>query len=325
MYHIHTKKMPISIRVVCTLLVLYLQFFNTNSFAQTNDTSSVIINEMMVNPLPGKPVYVEIYNRSERYILLTSQYLGRFINANFANAFLIIKKPFFMAPGQYNIITASADSFRKAYPSVPEWQILPVPIMPAFGQYTGSIVLADTAKRPIEWVYYNKTMLSAIAARYAGYAIQRINPHLPASDSLNWYTSSDSGQYGTPGYMNHVNKRPPKDTLPDTTSKQINIQPDEVVVFTPDQNGYNDKAILLEKLGNQPPSSVAILVYDRQGHLIRTLQTWSYAQNYLKIEWNGLDENGKMALEGSYFIVLSANGSGFSVQKKREVALSLGY
>jgi len=299
------------------IIIVFVLVSFCPAFCQTSqnpDTNAIILNEIMINPVSGEPVYIEIYNRSGRFIQLNRIGLGRIINGSFTDECQLVSRSVFITPGQYMVLTKSVELFKDVYPQVSSIDLLEVPQMPTFPQYTGNVALA-TWKGPVwETVKYNRRMLTGAAKRNMGYALERQYFNIPASDSLNWHYSSDSAIFGSPGRVNNIYIPPDTSTKTDYT--------EEVLVFTPDNDSYNDKAVIIEPFDGTTATAAVLQIFDSKGRQITQLQNPIFNNNKLYITWDGLDNTGKLASEGRYILFISASGG---VKKKRDLVLKLGY
>jgi Lamin Tail Domain len=296
-------------------LCLYFIIFSASVFAQVPDTSAIIINELMVNPKKGQPVYIEIYNRSERYMQLNGLEIGRITGGSLIAHIPIVTRLVILNPKSYYVITPAADSFSLVYPQVLLHKIIELRNLPFFGLYSGNVVLAKN-KVPIETVFYGRNMPGFGAKQNPGYSLQRVSPVIPAADSLNWAYSSDSSVYGTPADVNYIPSQ--NKGIPALTG----ISQDETLVFTPDNDGLNDKAIIYEFPGSSAPGHVSADVFDKMGRKVKSETSLISQYDKLKIEWDGLNDYGMLVPEGSYVIAIFAKNG---LVKKREVVMKLAY
>ncbi|HEX8060882.1 MAG TPA: lamin tail domain-containing protein [Cyclobacteriaceae bacterium] len=149
----------------------------TISFAltETAQRNDIIINEVLFNPRPMESDFVEIYNRSLKYINLKNWMLsGKTVTAT--NEVL--------APGSYRLL----NSINMSMPSMPDDE--------------GDIALINQRGDTIDHFHYNDDMHAAILSDTEGVSLERINP-----DESNWHSGNASTGYSTPGYVNS-NSRP---------------------------------------------------------------------------------------------------------------------
>jgi hypothetical protein len=165
----------------------------------------VIISEIMVDPSPviGLPEleFIEIYNKSSKYIDLSNWKLG-----DQSGDGTILSG--FISPGQYKVLcaTSSAPEFPGAYT---------VSSFPSYNNSTDDVVLKDNSGIMIDQITYADSWYQDPVKKSGGYTLELINPNDPCSDASNWIASNNPNG-GTPGAQNSV-----YDTTPDTQAPHI--------------------------------------------------------------------------------------------------------
>jgi hypothetical protein len=151
----------------------------------------IIINEILFNPRPGKSDFVELYNRSDKYINLKNWRLSdKVITTD--NAILI--------PGAYEVLSDSNMS------------------MPSMPDDKGAIILTNNDSVVIDQFTYNDDMHSPILADTEGVSLERLSP-----DGDDWHSANGSAGYATPGRLNS-NSRP----APATDDNTIGVLPEVI-------------------------------------------------------------------------------------------------
>ena len=192
----------------------------TLSFAlvEPADRNDIIINEVLFNPRPTELDFVELYNRSSKFINLKNWRLS---------GETITTTNDVMTPGSYRLLNSNSMSM----PSMPDDE--------------GSIDLIDNKRDTIDHFYYNDDMHSAILADTEGVSLERINP-----DENTWHSGNASAGYATPGYLNS-NSRP---TF--ISEKEITVVPEVVqpqsfsqIFYAFDQGGMVVNASIIDVEG----------------------------------------------------------------------------
>ncbi len=165
----------------------------------------LIISEIMVDPSPiiGLPEqeFVEIFNRSSKYIDLTGWKIGDLsADGTIGSGFIF--------PGQYIVLCASS--------SLPEFPgAYSVTSFPSFNNSSDDVVLKTPSGIIIDKISYTDAWYNDPVKKNGGYTLELINPNDPCSDASNWSASTHvSG--GTPGAQNAI-----FDTTPDTQTPTI--------------------------------------------------------------------------------------------------------
>lgn len=170
---------------------------------ETAVKGDIIINEFFADPTPvvglAEVEFVEIYNKSTKYIDLTGWKLGD------ASADGTIVSGF-ISPGQYRILCAS--SAIVDYPTA-----LTVTSFPSLNNASDDLVLKDPSLIVIDKVSYIDTWYNDPVKQDGGYTLELINPYDPCSDANNW-TASNALSGGTPGTVNSIYDITPDAEIP---------------------------------------------------------------------------------------------------------------
>lgn len=190
------------------------QFANLTFLVAENALpGDVIINEFMADPSPsvGQPEfeYVEIYNRSSKYIDLN----GWKITDGSSNGTIGSD---WLYPGGYKVLCTSAATTLFA-------QTVSVSAFPSINNAGDSLILKDNNGVVIDQLYFTDLWYNDDIKAAGGYSLERINPLDPCSAEDNW-AASISGNGGTPGVQNSVFNNTP-DTDPPLISELIAFAP----------------------------------------------------------------------------------------------------
>ncbi|WP_341907193.1 lamin tail domain-containing protein [Fluviicola taffensis] len=167
----------------------------------------VLISEIMVDPSPviGLPEleFIEIYNKSTKYIDLSGWKLGDqsgdgTITSGFIN------------PGQHRILCATANM-----PDFPGSS--GVSSFPSYNNSSDDVVLKDNTGLLIDRISYTDDWYRDPVKQDGGYTLELINPNDPCSDASNWIASNNPNG-GTPGVQNSVYDITPDTQVPNLTS-----------------------------------------------------------------------------------------------------------
>src|SRR5690554_3363566 len=177
---------------------------NTNDYSgtfvlpQTPDVGDIVINEFIprVSPAVGMPEvqYVELYNRSNKYLYLENWKLSNNSTSGTIQGGWIY-------PGEYLLLVPTSGAVD--YPSasiVSSWSSLKV---------TGDDVrLTAEDGTVVDFLTYTDAWYKDDLKKGEGWSIERINPELLCSSSDNWRASVDPSG-GTPGIQNSIYNNTP--------------------------------------------------------------------------------------------------------------------
>lgn len=157
---------------------------------------SIVINEMMVNPLNNSTTttpqveWIELYNPGTTTITLNGWKIG---DASGLPAKVI---PLTTIPaGGYHILSATANS--ALFPGIPFTGM----VIPALNNDMDSLVLSDSQGNPVDVVSYNDSWYRDPVKKAGGYSLEMIQPKLLCTIKGNWIgANAPSG--GSPGTQN---------------------------------------------------------------------------------------------------------------------------
>lgn len=255
------------------------------------ERNTLVINEIMYDPLPGNGEYVEFYN-------LTSDSINfggwKFEDEN-KNVNRLIETSFVLPPHEYFVLCSDSSVIKKF--DLYDYQFKNVIGSSSLGLVnTGELILLKDARgNVIDSVFYNDKWNNKNIASTKGKSLERINPGLNGNDPLNWSTSVNS-LGGTPGKPNSIFT----ENLNQSSSVTVNPNP-----FSPDNDGFEDFALINYNL-SQPIAQVRIKIFDNKGRLVRTLLNNQASGSSGSVVFDGLDDDGHALRMGIYIIFLEA-------------------
>lgn len=157
------------------------------------EPGDVVINEFMCDPTPviGLPEveYVEIYNRSNKYLRTHKWKLGDASSQGTLGDTIL-------PPAAYLVLTATS--------SVPLFsQALGVTSFPSLNNSGDRIYLTDSLNQLLDDLSYTLAWYRDKSKEQGGYSIEKINPYYPCQSPSNW-RASVANLGGTPGQQNSV-------------------------------------------------------------------------------------------------------------------------
>jgi len=274
---------------------------NTIFFSGVNRFSpqSVVINEILYEPLAGYSEFIELYNRSADTIDVQgwkimdapSSSANRIVN-QFPNESLLL------FPNQFIVVAADSSIFMQ-YPllkSIPAGLTLVTHKDLSLNNSGDDVILADQINTMIDSVRYSPSWHNpSLNTPTAGRSIERINPSFESNDKRNWSTSvAPSG--ATPLQTNSIYTK----SVPSAAGLSLSPNP-----FSPDNDGFEDILAITYSL----PSTISMIrvrCFDVQGRLVRTLANNEPVASSGTLLWNGLDDNNRRVRIGMYIILFEA-------------------
>lgn len=255
------------------------------------ERNTLVINEIMYDPLAGNGEYVEFYNLTSDSINIGG---WKFEDEN-KNVNRLIETSFIIPPHEYFVLCSDSTVVNKF--GLDEYQFKNIIGASSLGLVnTGELILLKDARGiVIDSVFYNDKWNNKNIASTKGKSLERINPELNGNDPLNWSTSVNS-LGGTPGKPNSIFTENPNQSA----SLTVNPNP-----FSPDNDGFEDFAVINYNL-SQPIAQVRIKIFDSKGRLVRTLLNNQASGSSGSVVFDGLDNDGNALRIGIYIIFLEA-------------------
>ena len=264
---------------------------------------SPAINEVMYDPAPGGPEYIELYNPGREYLDLRDLKLG-VADAGTWNVALVELSgdSHLMPPHKLVVLTDNARLLREEWALGWEPDVLEVEDWKRLPNDGSCIILTGRAGKTVDRLCYHDSLHHDFLAVTSGVALERIhNGQCDKALSLCWTSAGASAGYGTPGTEN---SRSSPGEVP--AERILELRPQ---VFSPDNDGFED---LLEIFVVNPGQVVLLdlFVTDLHGRHIRDIVRRGFGGNTDRFFWDGLDQNGKTILPGIYIIHLHVSDGG---------------
>lgn len=277
---------------------------------------SIVINEIMYEPLIGFAEYVEIYNSSNDTINLA----GWKIVEGGEKSFTLTSRSFNLKPSEFFLL-ASDSSIFNLFPYLRESAFVGKIRISNTSDLSLSnsediVILRDLFGNTIDSVAYSPKWHNPDIDDSKGRSLERINSALNSNDSRNWSTSVNK-LGGTPLLSNSIliTKLP--------SQSKIDISPNP---FSPDNDGFEDFTIISYQFPVET-ASIRIRIFDSVGRLVRTLADNEPSASTGSIVFDGLDDNKQPLRIGIYIVLLEAinkqNGIVETVKKPVVVAKRL--
>ncbi len=273
----------------------------------------VVINEILFNPRTGGVDFVEILNRSGKFLDLQGWQLGNQRPDTSVDAEPISSGPVLLPPSGLLAFTTRPDIVQQQYPnSTDAARLLQLPALPTFPDDAGRVVLFDSRGQVLDTYAYAATQHLKLLDNVEGVSLERIRATGP-SEAGNFHSAAGSVGYATPG-------RPNSQQQPDVTGTGVlTLEPE---LFTPDDDGQQDFTTLAYQL-DQPGYAGSVTIYDAQGRLARRLVRNETLATQGTWQWDGLTDRGQKASVGYYIlhVELFRPGSGQKREYRRTVVV----
>lgn len=264
----------------------------------------IIINEILFNPRPGCPDYVEFFNRSDKILDASQLFIAnRNAAGDITSAQVFTDEHFLLFPGEYLVACADPEAIGLHYLVTDHSRFLQPGSMPSFPDDGGVVLLLDQQGAVLDELSYADDWHFALITDPEGISLERIDPNTETQQSTNWHSAASTAGYGTPGYSNSQFLQQA------FVGGSLEILPR---VFSPDNDGLDDVVGIYYKMDG--PGYVGNLtIFNAAGRAVRPLVRNGTLAAEGHWYWDGLDEwQSKLPL-GVYIAVLEV----FNLQGRR--------
>lgn len=261
-------------------------------YVESPNVGDIVINEVLTDPFSGGEDFIELYNKSTKYLKLDSLIIAN----DERSESRVIRTDFVLLPGKYVAISKNIDFLKNQY-QTPDTAAFIEATIPAMNVATANIsVRVIKAGKSItldSFDYYQGLHFSQIKST-KGFSLERINFSGETNDPNNWHSASSVYNNGTPGYKNS-NAQP---EFPEADDDFIEL---DRKVFSPDGDGYHDFVQMKYTL---PKSGylATIRIFDVEGLPIMDLANNELLGTETTVKWDGTDAEGRIVKTGMYIV-----------------------
>ena len=255
-------------------------------------SGDVVINEILFNPRVNAVRFVELINRSTKFIDLQGWQLVRGVKGKVTSTQLTTG-PLVLGPSQLLAFTTSVATLQSQYPTSHDpANLVEVSALPSFAD-VDTVQLLDGRGQEIDRFAYNKNLHLSLLSTQEGVSLERIRTNGPSNGS-NFHSAAGAVGYATPGRAN-------SQALDELGGNQeLTVTPE---VFTPDDDGQQDFTTLNYHL-DATGYAATVTVYDALGRLTRRLVRNETLPTTGFMQWDGIDDRGHKAAVGYYILLV---------------------
>jgi hypothetical protein len=265
---------------------------------------SLVINELMVEPLSGQNEWIEFFNPNSYPVDVAGwKFSDRPTGSGSFNSFTISNVSVVVQPQSYLLVAADSTILTQ-FPRLSGNSALLILNRLAgfsFNADGDAIDLLDLMGETMDSVAYLPSWHNPDIADTRGRSLERITASGNSNDGRNWSTCVlPIG--GTPGLRNSVN------VFSGSSTATLSFSPNP---FSPDGDGLEDVCLVRYNLPFAV-STIHIRIFDIKGRLIRTLANAELVGASGEIVWDGFDDGRNRLRIGVYIVFLEATESGTS-------------
>lgn len=275
-----------------------------------SDSGDVVLNEILFNPPEGGVDFVEIYNRSRKYIDLKNWSLGNVKDDQPGVFRIITTENYILPPFGYLALTTNPEVIKELYRANITRNFLRLTSLAAYSNAEGGVILKNQDGKIYDRFDYNEDMHDPLITNTKGVSLEKSDTDISSAIISNWHSAAATTGNATPGYANSQVKT--------NTEKDIfEVEPE---AFIPD-NVTGGFAKIKYKL-SQSGKIATIKIYDINGRITKNLLRNQLIGTDGEISWDGRNENGDIVQTGYYLILIDIfDSTGEKAQYKRKVVV----
>lgn len=260
-------------------------------------SKDILFNEILFNPLPEEPDFIEFYNCSEKIINASDLLLVSVSDElhDTSSVVLVSAENHCLLLRNYNVITYDKEALIKRYSSSNPDNIFEIPSLPSMPDDKGHLILYNRSLEKIDEIFYDEKMHYSLLGGNEGISLEKVIKDGNSADKTQWHSASESSGWGTPGAANSVLIEHQE------RGDKVNLSSTKI---TPDNDGNEDFLVIdfkLEGLGNV----ISIDIFDEAGRFAKRLTDNLFAGPEASIVWNGTDEDEKLVGTGIYVLLIT--------------------
>ena len=164
----------------------------------------ILFNELLFNPFPGDPDYIELYNHSEKIIDASRLKITSFNedSGEPSQPIMVSAEQRCILPGAYYTITTDRNKIKERYKSGDPDHLFEVKDLPSMPDASGHLVLYNMELDKIDEVFYHDSLHNSSLEENEGIALAKDMPYNSSEVVYCWFSETEIMGWGTPGALN---------------------------------------------------------------------------------------------------------------------------
>ncbi len=262
------------------------------------ESSDIVFSEVLYDPRPGGVEFVELVNRSDKYIDMTEWDFALERDGNYYRREPIFGGHKIIEPGSYMALTTDPYVLKGDYPRGKLENFLHFASLPALSDDGTIIALIDQSGQVIDRFRYEPGYHHPWLDDTEGVSLERIDLNGETNDPDNWTSAARDHAYATPGMPNSQFYLPQPDLI------KIEISPRLVIAGEGDARGRAEISYTCGTTGVM----ANIEIFDMTGRMIKRIAENANLAGAGSFEWGGRDEYGRMVDMGYYVLRVETFG-----------------
>lgn len=262
---------------------------NYNNKTDLTEVSSLpqsrelLINELLFNPYPSAPNFIELINVSDRELNMKNVLVGtRKPDGSLWQVLPIAKQNVFLEPNGIIVLCENPDTLACIYfqSCVHNFWLFDTPRM---NNDEGCVVVMNADSVILDELTYTESTHHFLFKDLNGVSLERISVDLPTQDKQNWASATSNVGFATPGCANSASQLR-DESLPELTFS--------TAMVSPNGDGYQDALTI--SLNSSSDWIVTMRVFASSGQLVdvesnvispsfvrmgRSFQSWSFSSH----------------------------------------------
>jgi hypothetical protein len=272
---------------------------------QAPELGDLVINEILFDPLTNGSDWIEVYNRSDKWLDLMDWKLANIDNGIIDNS-QTVQKHHYLSPHGYAVLGSDSSFVKQHYPFAVPGSFVYCET-PSYTVDSGTVLLyyfdqlMDTVSYSSDWHF---PLLESID----GVSLERIHANGSSNAKSNWHSAAEAYGFASPGMKN-------------SQDMQVEIAGDFTLshsIISPDNDGKDDViAFHYEML--EPGMLGTLTVYDDEGREVKKILNNELLGIFGSVTWDGMTKEQHKANVGIYVAVFEAFSlNGQSAVNKRK-------
>lgn len=280
------------------------------AYLKAPEKGSVVINEILTDPVSGGYDFIELYNPTDFNVTLQGCLLTNTLNNKSKTIGNITLKG-----KSYVAFTKDVADLKERYTTPNEANIIAQEI-PSMNNDEANMTIINVLGDTLDTFLYKEDFHLSILDDTEGVSLEKINPEGATQDESNWHSAAASTNFATPGYKNSafVEAIESSDKFTLVTKS-----------FSPNTQDAKDDFMVLQYNLDKPGYVSTIKIYDSNGYHVKTLHNNELLSTQGTITWDGQDKTGRIVNLGIYILVGEAFHNDGDVEKYKLAVSVLDY
>jgi hypothetical protein len=265
--------------------------------SETAEPGDILFNEVLFNPMPGDPDYLELFNCSEKVIDASRLEIISLNDASGdkSEAIPVSGEDRCILPGEYYAISTDTKKISERYFSTNPDHLFETESLPSMPDDKGHLILYNRELDRIDELVYNDDMHYSLLSSHEGVSLEKTDPRNESEVAANWHSATESSGWGTPGASNSMFAEIP------SSSNKIVLSSSKI---TPDSDGNEDfLTIKMNLIGSG--NVVSATVFDEAGNYVKKIAANLYAGAEVSLIWDGTADDGSLVKTGIYILLIT--------------------